>query len=228
LHVFSRLLATGTVGLILFAAPAASAQVDGSLTDPVESLESAPSVDGCTADPASCLPEAPPVDGCVADPSSCVPLVPDPDPCVQDPASCVSVGGLSTGVGTRDRLSSDREEAGRQQDQPAPGAPVLGGVSDERAPRGSQPADRGPGRPDRPAPPASPISLVTAPRPQQDRDAAVDGLGGFAQAVRDFAFPIVLLVGVSLFLAIQSRIDRKDPKLTMAPVSSRHDVVEFV
>jgi hypothetical protein len=64
--------------------------------------------------------------------------------------------------------------------------------------------------------------------PQPDAGGTLDGtIGGLAQAVQDFVLPLLLIAGVSVFLGIQSRIDRKDPKLALAPVDSRHDVVEF-
>ena len=243
LHVLARLLAAATVGLILLAAPAASAQVEGCVTDPASCVPPAPDPDPCVSDPASCLPSAPPGDACAQDPASCLPSAPDPgacvndptscvpgppDPgtCVQDPGSCLSVGGLGPGTSTGDRHDPSRAEPSRGEDDGTGGAPVVGGITGGRGPGGQGPTDRAPRRPGGPARPSTQVSLVA--EAGRDPEAALGGLGGLAEALRDFAFPIVLLVGVSLFLSIQSQIDRKDPKLTMAPVSSRHDVVEFM
>ena len=38
------------------------------------------------------------------------------------------------------------------------------------------------------------------------------------------AFPIALLLLVALFLAVQNRIDRRDPKLALAPVGVEPDL----
>ena len=50
---------------------------------------------------------------------------------------------------------------------------------------------------------------------------------GVIEAVRQFSFPLFLAVGVGAFLLMQSRIDRKDPKLAIAPVDARDDLVVF-
>lgn len=41
-----------------------------------------------------------------------------------------------------------------------------------------------------------------------------------ADAVETAAFPLLLLLIVLLFLTIQDRIDRRDPKLALAPIRS--------
>ena len=54
----------------------------------------------------------------------------------------------------------------------------------------------------------------------------LDGVGGAllsgARLVRTLAFPLVLILFVIGFLFVQNRIDRKDPKLALAPVGSEH------
>jgi hypothetical protein len=50
---------------------------------------------------------------------------------------------------------------------------------------------------------------------------------GLRTATR-FAFPLILALLVVAFLAVQSRIDRNDPKLRLAPIDSKHDLVSFV
>jgi hypothetical protein len=42
-----------------------------------------------------------------------------------------------------------------------------------------------------------------------------------------FSFPLILAILVVAFLAIQGRIDRRDPKLRLAPVDSKHDLIPF-
>jgi hypothetical protein len=42
-----------------------------------------------------------------------------------------------------------------------------------------------------------------------------------------FSFPLGLTLMVIAFLAVQGRIDRRDPKLRLAPVDSKHDLVHF-
>ena len=54
----------------------------------------------------------------------------------------------------------------------------------------------------------------------------LDGGGGALQAaarlVKMLAVPLVLILFVIGFVFIQNRIDRKDPRLALAPVSSEH------
>jgi hypothetical protein len=45
-----------------------------------------------------------------------------------------------------------------------------------------------------------------------------------AEATKRAAFPLVLLALVILFLAVQDRIDRRDPKLAQAPVHAGDDL----
>jgi hypothetical protein len=46
-------------------------------------------------------------------------------------------------------------------------------------------------------------------------------------ALQTFAFPMLLAILVLLYLLLQHWIDRKDPKLAMAPVHSNHDLAAF-
>lgn len=48
-----------------------------------------------------------------------------------------------------------------------------------------------------------------------------------AEAAKTFAFPLLLAILVIVFLLVQHWIDRKDPKLAMAPVHSNHDLARF-
>ena len=53
-------------------------------------------------------------------------------------------------------------------------------------------------------------------------------LGLIAQAAAEqMAFPALLMAIVIGFLMVQNRIDRRDPKLAMAPVDSEHDLLSF-
>jgi len=69
-----------------------------------------------------------------------------------------------------------------------------------------------------PADPAASIAI-----PQQG---LFDRIGSLAtQAAKALAFPLVLAVIVLLFVAVQNRIDRKDPKLALAPIAP--DLLRF-
>ena len=48
-----------------------------------------------------------------------------------------------------------------------------------------------------------------------------------AETVKTFAFPLLLAILVIAFLLVQHWIDKKDPKLAMAPVHSNHDLAGF-
>jgi Na+/H+ antiporter NhaB len=41
------------------------------------------------------------------------------------------------------------------------------------------------------------------------------------------AFPLTLVLAVILYLVLQYLIDRKDPKLAVAPVNAKYDLVRF-
>jgi hypothetical protein len=47
---------------------------------------------------------------------------------------------------------------------------------------------------------------------------ADDIIRAVGTAARHSAFPIALLVAMGLFLLLQDRIDRRDPKLALAPL----------
>lgn len=64
---------------------------------------------------------------------------------------------------------------------------------------------------------------VAAPRPD-----VIQQIGRvFAEAAEQAAFPAVLTALVIGFLMLQSRIDRRDPKLAMAPVDAEHEHLSF-
>jgi hypothetical protein len=47
------------------------------------------------------------------------------------------------------------------------------------------------------------------------------------KAAKTYVFPMALTLIVVLFLLVQSRLDRRDPKLSMAPVDSKLDEMDF-
>lgn len=59
-------------------------------------------------------------------------------------------------------------------------------------------------------------------------DSVISQIGRIAtEAVQQAAFPLILTMLVIAFLTIQNRIDRKDPKLALAPVDSEQDLLSF-
>lgn len=48
-----------------------------------------------------------------------------------------------------------------------------------------------------------------------------------AEAVEQAAFPLILALLVGAFLLVQNRIDRRDPKLALAPIDSDHEQLTF-
>lgn len=100
----------------------------------------------------------------------------------------------------------------------------------------SEPAVVRPNRTRRPAPTLGEVALVSGTSPASDT-VIVTGtstspfgeLGPFAgslpEIARKLAFPLVLLVLVLGFVAIQNRLDRKDPKLALATTTP--DVLTF-
>ena len=63
--------------------------------------------------------------------------------------------------------------------------------------------------------------------------AATDGIGravspeAAAQVAKTFGFPLALMMAVLLFLIVQDRVDRRDPKLRAAPMSFLDTMVRF-
>jgi len=75
-------------------------------------------------------------------------------------------------------------------------------------------------------PVAAPISLTPAVSQSIPRGGLFDRIGSLAiQAAEALAFPLALALIVLLFVAVQNRIDRKDPKLALAPVAP--DLLRF-
>ena len=71
------------------------------------------------------------------------------------------------------------------------------------------------------------ISLQTATSVTPS-DSVITQIGRVAaEAIEKAAFPIALMLLVGAFLMVQNRIDRKDPKLALAPVDSERDLLIF-
>ena len=71
---------------------------------------------------------------------------------------------------------------------------------------------------------SNPTSTVSAPV----GESLVEQISKIAaEAVKQAAFPIALILLVVGFLMVQNRVDRKDPKLALAPVDSQHDSLSF-
>jgi hypothetical protein len=68
---------------------------------------------------------------------------------------------------------------------------------------------------------ASDVSTIVGhPFPAFLEDGSVGALISGARLVRTIAFPLLLILLVVAFVFVQNRIDRKDPKLALAPVGS--------
>ena len=73
---------------------------------------------------------------------------------------------------------------------------------------------------------AAPIFLTAAGSQTIPRQGLFDRIGSRAiQVAKALAFPLALALIVLLFVAVQNRIDRKDPKLALAPVAP--DLLRF-
>lgn len=117
------------------------------------------------------------------------------------------------------------------------GRPPGGRDGGPRAPqKDKRPTDR-----KRRADDAGSAAPAPAPVPPADPNAGSDGrdrgglgqtLGRVAEAVREAvvtvakraAFPMLLMIAMALFLVFQNRLDRRDPKLALAPVKGAPDL----
>jgi hypothetical protein len=108
-------------------------------------------------------------------------------------------------------------------DRVTPGSSDRGGRDAVRGAVGGRDPD-GPGVSSIPAPVISAASGV-APSGSDDRTAGNRVGGTLGSVARGFAILLALFGLAVAFVAIQDRLDRRDPKLALAPVES--DVVEF-
>ena len=82
-------------------------------------------------------------------------------------------------------------------------------------------------KPERSDSPESTEDVVPVPVEDEPKDKRA-GLATLAtQTVKAFAFPLLLAVLVGLYCLVQHWLDRKDPKLSMAPVHAKHDLARF-
>ena len=69
----------------------------------------------------------------------------------------------------------------------------------------------------------------TPPAPEEPKEEKEPDLADLATAtVKAFGFPLLLALLVAAYLMVQYWLDRKDPKLAMAPVHAKHDLARFV
>jgi hypothetical protein len=117
-------------------------------------------------------------------------------------------------------------DGGRAAPSTAP-SPVAADPSTRTQPRRDR--SRPPGRTQRPAPS---VTAGEAPRAAR-RSSPASNLGSriveaisklVMPVVQRTAFPLILLIVAGLFLLVQDRIDRRDPKLAHAPLHARPDL----
>ncbi|HEV3472510.1 MAG TPA: hypothetical protein VG408_04805, partial [Actinomycetota bacterium] len=74
----------------------------------------------------------------------------------------------------------------------------------------------------------TPIRLSSATTTTTNDSGVIQQIGRVAaEAAQQAAFPLVLTLLVGAFLIGQNRIDRRDPKLAMAPIDSEQDLLSF-
>lgn len=72
------------------------------------------------------------------------------------------------------------------------------------------------------------ISMASGYAPVETGEGFLSKLGRIAtEAAERMAFPLALTLLVVGFLVVQGRIDRKDPKLALAPVDAEHELLSF-
>jgi hypothetical protein len=72
-----------------------------------------------------------------------------------------------------------------------------------------------------PSPPAPPAGLFPAPAPPRR------GVAGALQTARSYSLLLVLAGAVVAFLALQGRLDRRDPRIAHAPTGNRLEFRDF-
>lgn len=222
---------------------------DPCVENPQSCLPELPDPDPCLENPQSCLPDPKP---CLENPQSCLPDVPGPEDitnkverCVNDPTQCLDE---ATGV-VDDVEACAKDPKGCLSDPTDPLLDqVLGahGVSPSD-PRSSGGRGNGTGGDQAGRDPASrssdetgaeaevgapesidPFALVNTRQVDEGGDGLLGGIGRtFGDIIRRIGFPLALLAIVAGFLALQNRLDRKDPKLAVAAVDSQRDSLTF-
>jgi hypothetical protein len=140
-----------------------------------------------------------------------------------------------------DASPSPQQPAPDAEHRPAPATPDGGRIAPSTAPSPKradpsgrvQPrrdASRAPGQTQRPAPS---VTAGEAPRAAARRSpSASERVSRLVKAISKLvapvvertAFPLILLIVAGLFLLVQDRIDRRDPKLARAPLHARPDL----
>ena len=81
-----------------------------------------------------------------------------------------------------------------------------------------------------PLPPSAPDATAAAPSSEAGGRAR-RRLGELSQVAmktaKRYSFPLSLALFVFAFMVVQGRIDRRDPKLRLAPLDSKHDLATF-
>jgi hypothetical protein len=199
-------LAGLVLGLVLSASPAA-AQVEPCLADPIQCVgEAVTDVDETAeetvGDAADTVDET--VDGVVGTVDDVV--EPDPDGGSSDPSPSGGAGG---------------DAPGRRNDRGAGEGPAGTGA---RTPDGGGAVAAAPPATRR----AREAGRSALPGGRIEQETAIERLRqALSQGGEAFVFPLTLLLLVGGFLLVQSRIDRSDPKLALAPVDGRDDVLPF-
>lgn len=125
-------------------------------------------------------------------------------------------GNPNNHPGSRDDKPKDRVQGRDQTREGRRGerSEVENGLQGLRDPRLATNFSREPGT----AEGADSISAMTRPELEGFGRAALD-------AAKKFAFPLLMTLAVGAFLLVQSRVDRRDPKLALAPID--HDMLAF-
>jgi hypothetical protein len=139
-----------------------------------------------------------------------------------------------------DASPSPQRPAPDAEARPAPGTPDGGRAAPSTAPSpaAAEPSGRAqprrhssrpPGQTQRPAPS---VTAGDAPRAARRSPPAPGRVSRLVKAISKLvapvvqrtAFPLILLIVAGLFLLVQDRIDRRDPKLARAPLHARPDL----
>jgi hypothetical protein len=206
------------------------------LPDP--ELPPVPDVDECVKNPASCLPDPPPIDQCTKNPASCLPdVVPDPDECVKDLPRCLpdaeEIDRCVEDVARCVQPGENRNDDG-DEDEGGGAAPGEGNQPPRQSPDATSRIQR--------SADADAEAAVSGEATASSLEGGTEiGTAAFASspstleriqqgledAAKRFAFPLALAGLVAGFLLVQGRLDRRDPKLAVAPIVARDDVVSF-
>ncbi|MDQ4145356.1 MAG: hypothetical protein M3198_16765 [Actinomycetota bacterium] len=83
----------------------------------------------------------------------------------------------------------------------------------------------GPAPVDPPETPGTPLRTASASVGKSELEDRPELGESVLEAAKDFAFPLALTLLVGIYVAVQHRIDRRDPKLVLAPVD--HEYLSF-